>query len=97
MDLKQVLENTEDDREFIVVFSYGDIFGLTNFEMVDESIYERSDLCVGDVVSIIKCPKKVYRVGNGLQFSIKNVIKVTDATTGDILYQKGVEPTEKTP
>ena len=87
MDLKQVLENAEDDREFIVVFPDGEVFGLTNFEMVDESIYERSDLCVGDVVSIKKCNSKALSVGNGLQFSIKDVIKVTDAITGDILYE----------
>ena len=87
MGLDQILEDIEEDREHIVVLSWGDVFGLTNFEMVDESIYERSDLCVGDVVSIKKSKSKAISIGNGLQFSIKDVIKVTDAITGDILYE----------
>ena len=58
--LSGILEGIEDDLEVHVDFSNGDIFGLTNFEMVDESIYQRQDLCLADIGSKV-------RVGNEAQ------------------------------
>lgn len=86
--LAEILEGIEDGREVLVRFSNGNCFGLSDFEMVDESIYQRSDLCVGDIVSKVKVDRDVYKIGNKLEFSVDEVLEVEDVANGSILYRK---------
>ncbi len=88
MQLSKTLEDISDDYEVYISLAYGDCFGLANFEMVDESIYERSDLCLSDIISKIKVSNDVYRVGNKLEFSINDIIKITDPASGGIIYTR---------
>ncbi len=64
--LPEILENIEDGLESLVELSNGDSFGLVDFELADESIYERQVLCVADIVSKIKVKNDVYKIGNKL-------------------------------
>lgn len=86
--LFEILEGIEDNREALVRFSNGNCFGLADFEMVDESIYQRSDLCLCNIVSKIKVDRDVYKIGNKLEFSVDEVLEVEDAANGNILYRK---------
>lgn len=86
--LFKILEDIENGHEVLVKLSDGDSFGLADFEMVDESIYGRSDLCLCNIVSKIKVGRDVYKVGNKLEFSVNDVIEVVDAANGKTLFQK---------
>ena len=85
-ELSKILEDIEEEREVIVTFKDGECFGLNNFEMVDESIYNRSDLCDANIISIRSYEKGTLRVGNKMEFSIEEVVKVEDTTNGVLLY-----------
>ena len=89
--LAEILEGIEDHRQTLVRLSNGDCFGLVDFEMVDESIYQRSDLCVGDIVSKVEVQRDVYEIGNKLEFSVEDVLEIEDVESGDVLYRKQVD------
>lgn len=83
-----MLENIDDGREVIVKFINGDCFGLCDFEMVDESIYQRTDLCVADIVRKVNVSHDVYKVGNKLEFSVNDIIEIEDEERQKVLYKK---------
>lgn len=76
--ISKILESIENGRVANVWFS-------------DKSIYERADLCVGDIVSKIQVTSDVYKIGNKLEFSLDDVLEVKDAARGNILYQRQAE------
>lgn len=84
--LPDILESMPDGRVALLTFKDGDCFGLSDFEMVDESIYERSDICLSNINSKIKVLNDVYSVGTKFEFSLNDVLKVEDAVSGDIMY-----------
>ena len=86
--LAELLEEIEDNQEVLIKFFDGECFGLSNFEMVDESIYQKSDICLADMESIISVNKDVYKVGNKYEFSINEIIEVVDNVSGDVLFRK---------
>ncbi len=88
MLLSEILEGIEGGREVLVKLSDGNCFGLADFEMVDESIYERSDLCLCNIVSKIKVKRDVYKVGSKLEFSVDDVIEIQYVENGRVLYKK---------
>ena len=85
-NLADLLVNLADDKEYVVFFECGDVLGLRAFEMVDESIYGRHDLCVADIVTPIKCNMSLYPVNTGLQFSLSEIIRVVDASTQETIF-----------
>ncbi len=85
--LSEILEGIEDDHEVLIRFSNGNCFGIVDCEMVDESIYQRTDLCVGDIVSKIHIDRDVYKIGNKLEFSIDEIVEVKDARNNDIIWE----------
>ena len=87
-ELENILQSTPNGQELLVEFACGDVLGLKDFEMVDASIYGRSDLCVGDVVSQFKCDDKLYRIGSGIEFSLNDVVSATDTVSGQVLYHR---------
>lgn len=87
-ELADLLEGIPDNIEAIVRLEGGSYFGLSNFEMVDETIYDRDDLCVADIVSIIEAKPDVYKVGNKIEFSVDDVLEVKIVETGKVLYRE---------
>jgi hypothetical protein len=90
--LPEILESIGDGLEMLVELSNGNVFGLADFEMVDESIYQRQDLCVADIVSIIHVKNDVYKIGNKLEFSVNDVVEVRNPTNGDIVFHRESAP-----
>lgn len=85
--LENILEGSEDGEEYVVTFSNGNKLGLKDFEMVSELVYERADLCVAEVVSQIKCDKRFYTVGTGIEFSLNDVINVCSPKNEEIIWR----------
>lgn len=67
------LEGFPDNVSAHLVFSDGMEMELSNFDMTDKSIYDRSDLCCADVVKQIVCDKRYYTPGTKMEFSIQDV------------------------
>ncbi len=87
--LEEILENSDDGEEYIISFYCGDQLGLMDFEMVDESIYERTDMCIADVVSQKICDKKYYTVGTKIEFSLKDIVSVVSPKNGKKIWANG--------
>jgi hypothetical protein len=85
--LREILDNSTDEKEYILTFSSGNVLSLKNFEGVDYSIYERDDLYVAWVVSQITCDKRFFTPGTGFQFSLSEVRRVVSKDTGEVLYE----------
>lgn len=86
--LPEILESIEDGSETLVKLANGNSFGLVDFEMVDECIYQRQDLCIADIVSKIRVVNDVYKIGSKLEFSVDDVVEVKNAVSGEVLYQR---------
>ncbi len=87
--LSEILENISDNYEVYISFVYGDCFGLSDFEMVDESIYNSTDMCLAcNIVSLIEVSSDAYSTNNALEFSINDVLKIVDPASGDIIYER---------
>ena len=78
-ELKEILERTQDDYVYTITYDDDKSFDYTNFEMVDESIYERSDICVAD--SISESNMKV-------EFSIEEIKQIRRKVDGEILFEQ---------
>jgi hypothetical protein len=81
-ELKEIIERieqTNDDCIYTVTFEDNEEFDYTYLEIVDESIYERSDLCVGGPF-----PDS----GILAQFSIKEIKQIRRKENEEILFQK---------
>ena len=85
--LREILENSEDNKEYIVTFRSGNKLGLKDFEPVDKTIYGKDNLFVGWVVSQVKCDKRFFTPGTGFQFALNDVQEVIIKDTGEVLYE----------
>ena len=89
MDISgQVLIEVPDDYACVVEFSNGNAYELSNFEMVDESVYNRLDIYVADVVRCIRGSSKLFPDGSKIQFSIIDIDRLTTADTNQVLYDR---------
>ena len=86
--LSEILEDISDNYEVYISFVNGDCFGLSDFEMVDESIYNNTDMCLSDIISLIEVSSDAYSTNNKLEFSINDVLKIVDPASGDIIYER---------
>ena len=86
--LSEILEDISDNYEVYISFVNGDCFGLSDFEMVDESIYNSTDMCLSDIISLIEVSSDAYSTNNKLEFSINDVLKIVDPASGDIIYER---------
>ena len=86
-NLGNLLESTKKNHNYKVTFLDGEIYILTNFEMVDESIYNSLDVCVADVISVIKSESKVITNRVALEFSVNDIARVEDVESNKVLYE----------
>lgn len=86
-NLGNLLESTKKNHNYKVTFLDGEIYILTNFEMVDESIYNSLDVCVADVISVIKSESKVINNKEALEFSVNDIARVEDVESNEVLYE----------
>ena len=87
-NIEEILKNIPDGKEVFTKFFDGNCFGLADFEMVDESIYQRTDVCMCDIITIICDDRNVLRAGNKIEFYINDIIQVKDLENENILYEK---------
>lgn len=81
MALSDLLEGFQDGQDILVRLKNGDEFRLYDFEMVDESIYDRNDLVIATIRDVL-ASKFRYRNGTKLEFSLGDVLSLTDPVTG---------------
>ena len=74
--LVKALENIRLGQETVIKFGNNNVLGLKDFERVDESIYQRSDLITADVVSQIRCNRNFSKPGTSLQFSVNDIMEI---------------------
>ncbi len=87
--LSEILEGIDDGYEVYVTFVYGDSFGLADFEMVDETIYNNTEMCVAFTIkSLIKVSSKAINTNNALEFSINDILKIVDPANGGLIYER---------
>lgn len=81
MALSDVLEGFKDGQNVLVRLKNGDEFILYDFEMVDESIYGRTDLVVANIREVLNSRFR-YRKGTLLELAIGDIASLKDPTTG---------------
>ncbi len=86
--LANILENFEDGQDVRVHLSNGDEFILYDFEMVDESIYDREGIALANIRSVLKSKFK-YRCETKIELSLKDIVNLSDPDTGYSFYAKG--------
>jgi hypothetical protein len=79
--LTVLLEGFEDGQRVLVRLNNGDEFVLYDFEMVDESIYDRDDLVVATISNVISSRFR-YRNGTKLEFALGDITSLSDPNTG---------------
>jgi len=77
----EIVESWEEGRVVEFSFDGGDIYRYTDFEMVDESIYNNNNLCVAVLLD-----NDNIRTSGMAQFDIKKIIKVVDVENNQVLY-----------
>lgn len=86
MTISDLLEGFEDGQKVLVSLKNGDKLMLYDFEMVDESIYNRSDLVVATISDVISS-KFRYRNGTKLEFAVGDIEELSDPVTGDCYFK----------
>ncbi len=81
-----ILEAIPDDVSAYLVFSDGKEMELSNFEMTDESIYNRSDLCCADVIKQIVCDKRFFTPGTKMEFSVHDIKEIKSVKEKKVLF-----------
>ncbi len=81
-----LLEDFEDGQKVKVRLVNGDEFILYDFEMVDETIYDRNDLVVATIGDVISSNFR-YRRGTKLEFSLEQIACLSNPTTGSDYYE----------
>ena len=77
----QIVESWKEGRVVEFSFNGGDIYRYTDFEMVDESIYDNDNLCVAVLLNA-----EGIRASGMIQFDIREIIKVVDVENDLVLY-----------
>ena len=83
--LSTILEDFKDGQEVLVSLKNNDEFILYDFEMIDESIYDRSDLVMASVKNVVKS-KFIYREETKIEISIDDIVKLRDQDSGLSFY-----------
>jgi hypothetical protein len=86
MALSELLEGFDDGQKVLVSLKNGDEFVLYDFEMVDESIYDRNDLVVASI-SDVTSSKCRYRNGTKLEFALGDIATLKDPITGNCYFK----------
>ena len=84
--LKQ-LEAIPDDETWHVSLGENE-FLLSNFEMVDLTIYPSGDVIIADVVKKLKGPINITSK-NKIEFEVQDILFIKSACGSVVLYQSG--------
>ena len=87
IDLTKLLENFEDGRDVLVCLSFGDEFILYDFEMVDESIYDRNDIVLATIRKVLMSKFK-YRCETMIELDLTDIVSLSDPNTKHVFYKK---------
>jgi len=85
IDLPFVLESFKDGQGVLVSLIDGEEFTLYDFEMVDESIYDRTDLVMATIRRVVKS-KFRYRNETKIELSIHDIKSLKDPDSGFFYY-----------
>ncbi len=80
MKLSNLLENFKDGKDVLVRLESGDVFVLYDFEIVDESIYDRDDYVLSTMREVIRSEFN-YRDGTKLEFTLGDIADLIDPIT----------------
>jgi hypothetical protein len=78
----EIVERWQEGKVVELTFNCGDIYRYTDFEMLDESIYDNDNLCVAVLLDA-----NGIRTNGMAQFDISEIVKVVDVENGQILYE----------
>lgn len=84
--LAEMLESLDFAQRVEVVLCSGDQFVLSDFETVDESIYNRDDLIVAGIVEVRKSAFR-YEVGTLIELALGDITWVKDCETGHMIFE----------
>jgi hypothetical protein len=84
-ELIEMLEGFADGQKVLVRLKGNEEFILYDFELVDESIYERSDLVMASISDVLNSQFK-YKVGTKIEISVLDVISLNDPVTEDCFF-----------
>ena len=75
-NILKVVESYDSDRIFDFIFNDNFKIRYSDFEMVDESIYNSKDYCVAKIAD-----EEKY-----VEFKVNEIAKIVDAENGEVLY-----------
>jgi len=84
--LAEVLRRIPEEKVVMLTFSDGEKLLLKNFDPVDESIYDRSDLFCATIVEVIASTKCSSNVGSMIDFSMLETEQVIDLDKNCVLF-----------
>lgn len=84
---KEILLRLPEEKEVTLSFFDGEELVLKNFDMVDESIYDRSDLVCAVLVKINISDKINHNISSMIDFSISDVNRIFDPEKNSILFK----------
>ena len=79
--LSALLESFQDGQDVLVQLKNGNVYLLHDFEMVDESIYDRNDVVMATIGEVISSSFP-YRKGTLLELELDDIANVLDPITG---------------
>ena len=85
--LMDVFKGFSDGERVLVKLESGDSFLLYDFEEVDGSVYDRDDVLIATIDSIVSSDFS-YRVGTTLEFGLGSVEVLSDPAGMNIYYMK---------
>jgi hypothetical protein len=84
--LIDLLEGFEDGQKVLISLKDNEKFVLYDFEMVDETIYNRSDLVIATISEVINSRFR-YRNETILEFEIGDITELKDPISGDCYFK----------
>ena len=87
IDLAELLENFADGKDVIVSMKSGEKYILCDFEMVDESMYDRADVCLAKISEVVNS-KAIFTVGTKIEISILTICSLEDPKDGTCYFRE---------
>ncbi len=85
-ELIEMLEGYALGRKILVRLKGNEEFILYDFEWVDESIYDRSDLVTASISEVLKSKFK-YKIDTMIEISVLDILSLSDPLTESFFYK----------
>lgn len=86
-DIISILEAIPNGEIVHLIFNDGTEIEVSDCEKVDESIYDKSDLVLADVIRKITGDKRFHTQGTKIEFQAQDIKRAISAKNGEILYE----------